>query len=146
MRVVEVIGTFGLSVALGLVGTGCVVDNSAPECVGQGCYVGAGDVILSWSIDGDGSGALCASHDAAQIEVKIVDVNNNPVDDWQLPCTTGGADETLPAGDYTATAQLEDASGKPITTADPSQIAIYAGYSSVPLDFDFEEDSFTNGT
>jgi hypothetical protein len=149
MKLMEPGAWFGFTIAICLAGVGCVVDSTAPGyayCPTQQSCVAGGDVLLSWSIDGDGSGALCASHDAAQIEVTITDATGQTIDDWPVPCVAGPTDETLPPGVYTATAQLQDASGHPITTADPAQVAIYAGASSAPLDFDFEENSFTNGT
>ncbi len=146
----------GLTAALFATGVGCVVQQeptgpayvscpSEPYC-GSGGGGGGGDIALSWSIDHDTTGAMCEAHDAAQIEVKITDSAGQTVDDWRLPCTGGATDEVLPAGVYTASGQLEDVNGSPITTADPSQFVVYAGASAQPIDFDFEENSFTNGT
>ena len=132
---------FGVAVALCLGGTGCVVTESVPV---TGGYLG--DIVLTWSIDGDSSGGQCGSHDAPQIQVTITDSSNQIIDSWRVPCASEGSDESLPPGVYSATAQLLNASGQAITTADPTTFTISSDSSSLPVDFDFDEDSFTNGT
>ena len=131
----------GIALAMGSIGTGCVVTESVP--VNDGV---PGDIVLTWSINGDASGDMCASHDATQIQVTITNTAGAVVDNWQVPCASEGTDETLPPGIYNATAQLENSNGQAITTADPTSFTISSDYSSIPVDFDFDEDSFTNGT
>jgi len=128
---------------LGLAATGCFVEESAP--VGYGPSPN-GDIAFSWSIDGDATGAQCAAHGASYVEIKVTDPNGNVVDDWQVSCLAGLQDEILPQGAYTATAVLEDVNYAPVTAADPASFQIVAGATTAPIDFDFEENSFTNGT
>jgi hypothetical protein len=139
------LGCLGVAIAMCVAGTGCVVEQS----VGPVDNGDPGDIVLIWSIDGDSTGDQCASHGAAQIEVMITDPSGDLIDDLKLPCTAEGTDETLPPGFYTATAQLEDSSGKPITTStlpQDGQFTIYSDFSSPSLTFDFDDDSFMNGS
>ncbi len=138
LSLVGLVGTLAV-----LVGTGCVAEATTTPVYEPAAY---GDIILTWSINGDASGIQCAPHGAALVEVKITDPQGGLVDDWQMDCTGEGTDETLAFGAYTASAQLEDVNGDPITTAASAPFQISAGYSSAPIDFDFSESSFTNGT
>jgi hypothetical protein len=144
MKLVGPDGWFGLALtaAVCVAGTGCVVEDTGPGgCIDDG---DTGDIVLTWSIDGDSSGAQCAPHGAAQIQVTITNPSGVVLDTWRLPCVGEGRAEVLPAGYYTATATLEDANGNAITTMDPTQFSICSDTSTYPVDFDFDDDSFTS--
>jgi hypothetical protein len=124
---------------------GCALASDAvPFLVPPG--VESADIALSWSIDGDSSGALCAQHGAAQVEIIFTDDSGAQVDDWTLPCALAATNEPLGPGLYDASATLEDVNGNPVTTTATTEVSFSSGMSPGPVDFDFEEASFTNGT
>jgi hypothetical protein len=117
---------------------GCVVetDTSVP-------FSGpAGQIVLTWSIDGDTSGQGCYAHKVSQIEIVVTDPNGNTIDDFVLACSVEGTNEYLPQGAYTGSATLEDASGNALTTTATANFTILADLASVPVDFDFPSSSF----
>ena len=82
-----------------------------------------GQLTVKWTFGGS---AACGS--VATVHVKIVDANNNLLDDNSYPCTAGGEIyDTAPAGGYTVDAQGLDSSGQQLYSGTNANVTVVAG-------------------
>ena len=136
LRQPELRSRTGAVVAAGvlLLVAGCTVQTShAPP---------AGTATLRWSIRGAFDPGDCYAYAAATMQILVYDSDGAYLEDIEASCTAFGTTTALDAGWYSATMQLLDAAGRPVSTLlDTSSFDVHPA-TDVLIDTDFPDSSF----
>jgi hypothetical protein len=101
-----------------------------------------GTATFQWSLQERFVPADCYAWAASAMEVVVYDAHGVYVEGTSASCTAFAATTALAAGWYSATLQLADDAGRPVSTAlDTGPFAVSAG-ADVLIDTDFPADSF----
>ncbi len=117
-----------------LVCSGCIVEHDGPPPNGI--------LVVDWTVDGTTDPSRCDQADAASAQVTVSDLNGDTIGTFEQSCSAFAESISLQDGDYTASAVLVDANGKPRTTTVPiNRFSIFGG-DELDIPVDFPADSF----